>query len=70
MWGRLLESVAHDRMVRNLFLTIVLSFFCLNPFVKFTSVKEKFPRPATHYQVDLTVTPDQVRLSGLPDGEW
>jgi hypothetical protein len=27
-------------------------------------------RPATHYQVDLTGTPDQVRLSGLPYSEW
>jgi hypothetical protein len=26
--------------------------------------------PATHYPVDLTGTPDQVRLSGLPDSEW
>jgi hypothetical protein len=25
-------------------------------------------RPVTHYQVDLTGTPVQVRLSGLPDG--
>jgi hypothetical protein len=24
-------------------------------------------RPATHYQVDLTGTLDQIRLSGLPD---
>jgi hypothetical protein len=23
--------------------------------------------PASHYQVDLTGTPEQVRLSGLPD---
>jgi hypothetical protein len=26
-----------------------------------------FLRPAIHYQVDLTGTPDQVGLSGLPD---
>jgi hypothetical protein len=27
-------------------------------------------RPDTHYQVDLTGTPDQVYLSGLPDSEY
>jgi hypothetical protein len=30
----------------------------------------KYLKPATHYQVDLTGTPDQVRLSGLPDSMW
>jgi hypothetical protein len=27
-------------------------------------------RPAIHYQVDLTGTPQKVTLSGLPDSVW
>jgi hypothetical protein len=28
------------------------------------------PDEHTHYPVDLTGGPDQLYLSGLPDGEW
>jgi hypothetical protein len=43
--------------------------FAVDSILACKSVKFMRVRP-THYQVDLTGTPDQVRLSGLPGSEW
>jgi hypothetical protein len=42
----------------------------INPNSGYMDRNHEPQRPANHYQVDLTGTPDQVRLPGLLDSEW
>jgi hypothetical protein len=61
------KSRKFDRATREIFyVAIILQLYLLSSH----QIYEPLFRPGTHYQVDLTGAPVQVRLSGLPDSKW